>query len=134
MPKSVASNPSETSFPAPQLSTEDIPQMTSSLVDQYDHQTQSLTFDNSQKTVPSQSSSKRPLQSSAFTRMPVLMHPAVRFSSQSIDIQFGDIQWQDSMLVAVAPSNEIFNGSNNNNNEEEEEEELSSMVNTENQE
>lgn len=129
MQKSVPSNPSETSFPV-QQSTEDIPQMTSSIADQYE-QPDDRTQDNSRKTVVGQcSSSKRPLPPpSAITRVPVSMHPAVRFSSQSIDIQFGDIQWQDSMPVAVSPLEEISNGSSNN-----EEEELSSMVNTENQE
>lgn len=128
MQRSIASNPSEISYP-PQQSIEDIPQMTSSLVDEYeftDDRTQTLTFDNSQKTVPIRSASKHPVPS-AIPRVPVAMHSTVRFSSQPVDIQFGDIQWQNSVPIVVIPSRESPTGSDN------EEEELASMVSTKNQ-
>ena len=128
MQKSIASNPSEISYPSQQL-IEDIPQMTSSLVDEYeftDDRTQTLTFDNSQKTVPIRSASKRPVPS-AIPRVPVTMHSTVRFSSQPVDIQFGDIQWQNLVPLVVIPSRESPIGSDN------EEEELASMVSTKNQ-
>jgi hypothetical protein len=32
------------------------------------------------------------------------MHPTVQFSTQPIDIQFGDVQWNDSVPMAVTPS------------------------------
>lgn len=127
--KSIPSNPSETSYPS-QQSIEDIPQMTSSLVDEYeftDDRTQTLTFDNSQKMLPIRLSSKCPVPS-AIPQVPVAMHSTVRFSSEPIDIQFGDIQWQNSVPIVVNPSRESQAGSDN------EEEELASMVKTTNQE
>lgn len=38
-------------------------------------------------------------------RQAVSMHPIIGFSSEPIDIQFGDIKWEDSLLVAATPSN-----------------------------
>jgi hypothetical protein len=32
------------------------------------------------------------------------MHPTVQFSTEPIDIQFGDVQWNDSVPMAVTPS------------------------------
>jgi hypothetical protein len=33
------------------------------------------------------------------------MHRTIQFSTEPIDIQFGDIQWNDSIPIAVTPSN-----------------------------
>ena len=32
------------------------------------------------------------------------MHRTIQFSTEPIDIQFGDIQWNDSIPIAVTPS------------------------------
>jgi hypothetical protein len=34
------------------------------------------------------------------------MHPIIQFSTEPIDIQFGDIQWNGSVPIAVSPSND----------------------------
>ncbi len=115
--------PSEISVPSKQ-SNENIPPMTSSLIDEYefvDGSTQSLTFDNSQKKISIPPSSSKRRIPSAISQMPVSMHPTVQFSTEPIDIQFGDIQWNDSVPTAVSPSSDH-------------EEEISSIGNTENHE
>jgi hypothetical protein len=33
------------------------------------------------------------------------MHPAIQFSTEPIDIQFGDVQWNDSIPITITPSN-----------------------------
>jgi hypothetical protein len=122
IPPSEAPLPSETSLPLKQ-SNENIPQITSSLIDEYefvDGPTQSLTFDNSQKKISIQSSSKHRIPS-AIPQEPVSMHPTVQYSIEPIDIQFGDVQWNDSVPTAVSPS------SNHD-------EDISFIVNTENHE
>ena len=99
--------PSEIALPLEQ-SNENIPPMTSSLIDEYefaDGRTQSLTFDNSQEKIPVPSSSSKHGAPSAIPQIPVSMHPAIQFSTEPIDIQFGDIQWNDSVPTAVSPSN-----------------------------
>ncbi|CAF4856103.1 unnamed protein product, partial [Rotaria sp. Silwood1] len=63
--------------------------------------TQTLTFNNSMKKL---SSTKRPTPSS-IPQEPVSMHPIIPSSTEPIDIQFGDIQWNDSVPIAVSPSN-----------------------------
>jgi hypothetical protein len=113
--------PNEISLPSKQ-SNENIPPMTSSLIDEYefvDGSTQSLTFDNSQKKISIPPSSSKRRIPSAISQMPVSMHPTVQFSTEPIDIQFGDIQWNDSVPTAVSPSSDH-------------EEEISSIGNTEN--
>ena len=83
---------------------------TSSSTDEFEFlagTTQSLTFDNSLKkislpTLPT-STAKRPAPSS-IPQQPVAMHPTVQFSTAPIDIQFGDVQWNDSMPSTVSPS------------------------------
>lgn len=78
----------------------------SSSADEYDFTggaTQSLTFDNSQKPTIS-STTKRPMPSS-IPQQPVSMHPTVQFSTEPIDIQFGDVQWNDSVPMTITPSN-----------------------------
>ncbi len=100
-------NPSETSLLSKQ-STEKIPQIISPLIDEYefvDDQTQSLSFDNNQKKTLLQPLSKRRTPSS-IPQEPVLMHPIIQFSTEPIDIQFGDIQWNGSVPIAVSPSND----------------------------
>jgi hypothetical protein len=99
--------PSETSLPTKQ-SNEEFPRIVSPLADDYvfvDGQTQPLSFDNSQKTTTILSSSKRPILSS-IPQEPVSMHPTVQFPTEPIDIQFGDVQWNDSGPVAVSPPND----------------------------
>ena len=64
---------------------------------------QLLTFD------PRQNKStlliKQTTPSSSIPQKPVSMHPTVRFSTKPIDIQFGDVQWNDSVPIAITPSN-----------------------------
>ncbi|CAF5182895.1 unnamed protein product, partial [Rotaria sp. Silwood1] len=57
--------------------------------------TQTLTFNNSMKKL---SSTKRPTPSS-IPQEPVSMHPIIPSSTEPIDIQFGDIQWNDSVPI-----------------------------------
>lgn len=52
--------------------------------------------------------SKRSLTSNKI-RQAVSMHPVIGFSSEPIDIQFGDIKWKDAILVAATPSNSPIN-------------------------
>jgi len=33
------------------------------------------------------------------------MHSTIRFSIKPIDIQFGDVQWNDSIPITITPSN-----------------------------
>ncbi|CAF1319962.1 unnamed protein product [Rotaria sordida] len=63
--------------------------------------TQTLTYNNSIKKL---SSTKRPTPSS-IPQEPVSMHPIIQCPTEPIDIQFGDIQWNDSVPIAVYPSN-----------------------------
>jgi len=86
-----------------------------------------LTFDNSLKT--SSSSTKRPIPSS-IPQQPVAMHPTVQFSTEPIDIQFGDVQWNDSVPTAVTPSDNTPVSTTFNNYKQE----ISSTVNAYNQE
>jgi len=48
--------------------------------------------------------SKRSLTSTKI-RQAVSMHPVIGFSSEPIDIQFGDLKWKDSLLIEATPSN-----------------------------
>ncbi len=98
--------PSETSLPSKQFN-EEIPQIIVPSIDEFefvDGPTQSLNFDNSEKKISLQSSSKRRIPSS-IPQEPVSMHPTVQFSTEPIDIQFGDVQWNNSVPIAVSPSN-----------------------------
>ena len=53
---------------------------------------------------PKKASSKRSILSS-IPREPVSMHRAVQLSSEPIDIQFGDIEWTDSVPIKVRTDN-----------------------------
>ncbi|CAF3426807.1 unnamed protein product, partial [Rotaria sp. Silwood2] len=64
--------------------------------------TQTLTLNNN--SMIKSSSTKRPTPSS-IPQEPVLMHPIIQCSTKPIDIQFGDVQWNDSVPIAVSPSN-----------------------------
>lgn len=33
------------------------------------------------------------------------MHPILNYPSEPLDIQFGDVQWNDSVPIIVSPSN-----------------------------
>jgi hypothetical protein len=46
------------------------------------------------------------------------MHPTVQFSTEPIDVQFGDVQWNDSIPIAVSPSNDIVIPTELNNHEQ----------------
>ena len=61
---------------------------------------QSFTFDNSSKKIFTPSSSKRPVPSS-IPHEPVFMHPTIQFSATPLDIQFGDVHWNESDHLAV---------------------------------
>ncbi len=91
----------------PELSNKEITQTTTSpSTDEYefiDGVPQSLSFDNSEKKTSLQSSPKRRIPS-FIPQKPVSMHPTVQFPTQPIDIQFGDVQWNDSVPIAVTPS------------------------------
>jgi hypothetical protein len=124
--------PSEISSPPKQSNEDVIPQITSSSNDEYqfvEDTTQSLTFDNSQKNIPIQPSSKHRI-STTIPQEPVSMHPTVQFSNQPIDIQFGDIQWNDSIPMAVSPSDSELIPTVFDNDEQD----ISSIVNTHNHE
>jgi hypothetical protein len=87
--------------------TEEITPTTSSSTDEYEFiggTSQSLTFDNSLKKSSSPASTKRPRPSS-IPQEPVSMHPTIQFSTEPIDIQFGDVQWNDSIPITITPSN-----------------------------
>ena len=120
--------PSEISSPPKQSNEDVIPQITSSSNDEYqfvEDTTQSLIFDNSQKKISVEPSSKHRI-STTMPQEPVSMHPTVQFSNQPIDIQFGDIQWNDSVPVAVSPSDsEIIPTVFDN-----DEQDMSSIINT----
>ena len=109
--------PSEISLPSKQSNEE---------YELVDEPIQSLTFENSQKKTSIYFSSKRRIPST-IPQEPVSMHPTVQFSTEPLDIQFGDIQWNDSVPRAVSPSvvtSTVF---------ENQEEEIPLIVNTENQ-
>ncbi|CAF1029668.1 unnamed protein product [Adineta steineri] len=100
-PLSTQQNPSEPIS----LSKEkdEIKPIISSATDEYEFNsgnTQTLTFENSIKTSSSSSNIKR-----SIPQEPVSMHPTVQFSTEPIDIQFGDVQWNDSVPITVTPSN-----------------------------
>jgi hypothetical protein len=103
--------PSKISSPPKQSNEEVIPQIASSSRDEYefvDDAAQSLTFDNSQKKISLQPLSKSGT-SLTTPQEPVSMHPAVQFSTKPIDIQFGDVQWNNSVPMAVSPpDNEVI--------------------------
>ena len=81
--------------------------------DQYEGDiTQSLTFDNSEKKISTKHRSTIPQQ-------PVSMHPTIQFSNEPIDIQFGDVQWNDSIPRAVSPSESEIIATALNNDEQE---------------
>ena len=66
-----------------------------------------LTLDTVEKKTPapsvhSQSSKHR--VASSIPREPVVMHRTLQLPHEELDIQFGDIQWQNSVAVAVSPS------------------------------
>ncbi|CAF4131641.1 unnamed protein product [Rotaria sp. Silwood2] len=91
----------------PKQINEELTQIISPLTDEYefiDGIRQSLSFDNSQMKTSLQTLSKRQIPST-IPREPVSMHPAVKFPTEPIDIQFGDVQWNDSVPIAVSPSN-----------------------------
>ncbi|CAF1583962.1 unnamed protein product [Rotaria sp. Silwood1] len=90
---------------------EELIQINSPLTDEYefiDGIPQSLSFDNSQMKTSLQILSKHRIPST-IPQEPVSMHPTIQFSTEPIDIQFGDVQWNDSIPIVVSPSN------NNNN-------------------
>ena len=63
--------------------------------------TQSLTLDNK---VKKKSSIKSSIPS-AIPQEPVSMHRTINLPAKPIDIQFGDIQWSDSIPMALTSSN-----------------------------
>lgn len=67
---------------------------------------QSLSFDNSHMKASSILTITKRRTPSAIPQEPVSMHPAIPFLSGPIDVQFGDVLWNDSVPVAVSPSNE----------------------------
>ena len=73
-----------------------------------DNMIKPLSFHNSQIKTSLRSVSKRRVSSSSSSipQEPVFMHPTVQFSTEPIDIQFGDLQWNNSVPVAVSPSND----------------------------
>jgi hypothetical protein len=86
---------------------EEITPTTSSSTDEYEFiggTSQSLTFDNSLKKSSVSSFTKRRTPSS-IPQEPVSMHPTIQFSIKPMDIQFGDIQWNDSIPITITPSN-----------------------------
>jgi hypothetical protein len=99
-------NPSEIISSSKQ--TDEItPTTTSSSTDEYEFiggTSQSLTFDNSLKKSSLTSFTKHRTPSS-IPQQPVLMHSTIRFSTKPIDIQFGDVQWNDSIPITITPSN-----------------------------
>lgn len=44
---------------------------------------------------------------SAIPIKPVSMHRTINFPSEPLDIQFGDVQWNDSVPITVTPSDSI---------------------------
>ncbi|CAF0772437.1 unnamed protein product [Adineta steineri] len=105
--QSIPSEPSSSSLP--KQSNEEIPQRTSPSIDEYefvDGIPQSLSFDNSQKKIPLQQSSEKRRIVPTIPQKPVSMHPTIQFSTEPIDIQFGDVQWKDSVARAVTPSDD----------------------------
>jgi hypothetical protein len=100
-------NPSEIKSSSLKQNEEITPTTTSSSTDEYEFiggTSQSLTFDNSLQQNSLPSFTKRPT-SSSIPQQPVSMHPTIQFSSKPIDIQFGDVQWNDSIPITVTPSN-----------------------------
>ncbi len=86
---------------------EEITPTTSSSTDEYEFiggTSQSLTFDNSLKKSSVSSFTKRRTPSS-IPQEPVSMHSTIQFSIKPMDIQFGDIQWNDSIPITITPSN-----------------------------
>ncbi|CAF0997522.1 unnamed protein product [Rotaria sordida] len=111
---------------------EELTQINSPLTDEYEFINgipQSLSFDNSQMKTSLQTLSKRRI-SSTIPQEPVSMHPTVKFSTQPIDIQFGDVQWNDSVPIAVSPSTNTIISTTLDNREKD----LSSTVDTDNHE
>ncbi|CAF4470950.1 unnamed protein product, partial [Rotaria magnacalcarata] len=68
-----------------------------------DGTTPTLKFDNSHKKSSLPLSTKRPIPSS-IPQEPVSMHSIIKCPRGPIDIQFGDVQWNDSVPIAVSPS------------------------------
>ncbi|CAF2237863.1 unnamed protein product [Rotaria magnacalcarata] len=68
-----------------------------------DGTTPTLKFDNSHKKSSLPLSTKRPIPSS-IPQEPVSMHSIIKCPTGPIDIQFGDVQWNDSVPIAVSPS------------------------------
>ncbi|CAF3396314.1 unnamed protein product [Rotaria socialis] len=68
-----------------------------------DGTTPTLKFDNSHKKSSLPLSTKRPIPSS-IPQEPVSMHSILKCPTRPIDIQFGDVQWNDSVPIAVSPS------------------------------
>ncbi|CAF5194682.1 unnamed protein product, partial [Rotaria magnacalcarata] len=100
------------------------PQAKSPSTDEYefaDGIPQSLSFDNSQMKTSLQTLAKRQVPSS-IPQEPVSMHPTVQFPTEPIDIQFGDVQWNDSIPTAVSPPNNTIEQTIVHNQQEEEEE------------
>jgi hypothetical protein len=60
------------------------------------------------------------------------MHPTIQFSIEPIDIQFGDVQWNDSVPIAVTPSNTPSSPTSITTDHEQEENNLSSNQQTTN--
>ncbi|CAF4852086.1 unnamed protein product, partial [Rotaria magnacalcarata] len=58
---------------------------------------------------------------SSIPQEPVSMHPTVQFPTKPIDIQFGDVQWNDSIPTAVSPPNNTIEQTIVHNQQEEEE-------------
>ncbi|CAF3684625.1 unnamed protein product [Rotaria sp. Silwood1] len=61
-------------------------------------------LDNTQTLTCKKSSIKRSIPPSSIPQVPVLMHSIIQYSTEPIDIQFGDIQWNDSIPIVVSPS------------------------------
>ena len=102
-----STNPKPTEVISPVKTNEEITPTTSSSTDEYEFiggTSQSLTFDNSLKKSPLLSLTKRRTPST-IPQEPVSMHPTIQFSIKPLDVQFGDIQWNDSIPMTITPSN-----------------------------
>lgn len=110
MNKPISTNSSQAIQDEPlKQSNEEIPQRISPSIDEYefiDGIPQSLSFDNSQLKTSLQTLSKRRTPSS-IPQQPVSMHRSVQLPTEPIDIQFGDVQWNDSIPIAVSPSKSL---------------------------
>ncbi|CAF1003687.1 unnamed protein product [Adineta ricciae] len=69
--------------------------------DSTDNISQVSNLDHSEKK-----SSTQHISSSSMRQKPVAMHRTIHCSTEPIDIQFGDIQWKDSLPITVTPTDD----------------------------